>query len=300
MSGQMNVVQTADLEIRYRETGPVDGTPVILLHGFPYDIHAYDQVADILASRTYRCFIPFLRGYGPTRFLSPETMKSGQQAALAADLIGFMDGLSLESAFLGGYDWGGRAASIVSALWPARARGLVSCGVDYNIQDIPNAGTPASAEEEARYWYMYYFHTERGRNGLIHNRRDICHYIWSRWSPNWQFDESVWEQSAPSFDNPDFVEIVLHSYQHRFGIVPGDPAFDAIERQLAKQPSIDVPTIVLLGREDEVSPPTEENQFRSLYTGYYERDIVDGVGHNFPQEAPEVFAEAIHRLATQR
>ncbi|MBL4917589.1 alpha/beta fold hydrolase [Szabonella alba] len=293
----MKSIKAGYLNIHYHETGPECGDPVILLHGFPYDARAYDAVASTLAGRGYRCLVPYLRGFGPTSFLSPDTMRSGQQAALGADLLAFMDALSIGTALLGGYDWGGRAACIAAALWPERVRGLVSCGQGYNIQNIANASTPAPAVEEARYWYMYYFHTERGRAGLTHNRRDICRYIWSLWSPSWRFDDVAWDATAPSFDNPDFVEIVLHSYRHRFGGIIGDSAYDGIEAWLASQPNIAVPTIVLQGRDDGVDPPIAEDLDRPHFTGFYERRIIDGTGHNLPQEAPEDFAAAMLTLA---
>jgi len=284
------------LEIHYEESGSLDGDPVILLHGFPYDVRAFDIVSARLAERGYRCIVPYLRGYGATQFHSPDTMRSGQQAAIGVDLLELMNALSIRTAFLGGYDWGGRAACIVSALWPERVRGLVSCGQGYNIQNIASAGEPAPAVEEARYWYMYYFHTERGRAGLTENRRDICRHIWSLWSPSWQFNDATWEASAPSFDNPDFVDIVLHSYRHRFGGVQGDPQYDDIEAQLAEQPKITVPSIVLQGRDDGIDPPVETDFDRPNFTGFYDRRIIDGTGHNFPQEAPEAFASAIFDL----
>ncbi|MDR7126323.1 alpha/beta hydrolase [Pseudotabrizicola sp. 4114] len=295
----MKSVTAGCLDIHYHETGPETGDPVILLHGFPYDPRAYDAVAARRATQGFRCLVPYLRGYGPTRFLSPHTMRSGQQAALGADLLAFMDALSIPTALLGGYDWGGRAACIVAALWPGRVRGLVSCGQGYNIQNIAQAGAPAPAVEEARYWYMYYFHTERGRAGLTQNRHDLCHHIWQIWSPSWRFDAATWAASAPSFDNPDFVEIVLHSYRHRFGGVPGDPAYDAIEAQLAAQPDIPVPAIVLQGGDDGVDPPTRHDPHRPHFTGFYARQIIDGAGHNLPQEAPEAFAAAVLTLAAR-
>ncbi len=296
----MRSVKAGCLEIHYHDTGPENGDPVILLHGFPYDTHAYDDVAAKLAGHGYRCLVPYLRGYGPTRFLSSATMRSGQQAALGADLLAFMDALSVRRALLGGYDWGGRAACIVAALWPERVRGLVSCGQGYNIQDIANACKPAPAVEEARYWYMYYFHTERGSAGLTQNRRDLCRHIWSLWSPSWRFSEATWAATAQSFDNPDFVEIVLHSYRHRFGGIPGDPAYDEIEARLAAQPAITVPCVVLQGRDDGVDPPADEDCDRPHFTGFYERRVVGGTGHNLPQEAPDAFASAILTLAEVR
>lgn len=269
---------------------------MILLHGFPYDVRAFDSVSASLVERGHRCIVPYLRGYGPTQFRSSDTMRSGQQAAIGVDLLELMNALSIKTAFLGGYDWGGRAACIVSALWPERVLGLVSCGQGYNIQDIANAGKPAPAVEEARYWYMYYFHTKRGRAGLTENRRDICRHIWSLWSPSWKFDDATWEASASSFDNPDFVDIVLHSYRHRFGGVQGDPHYDDIEAQLAEQPKITVPSIVLQGRDDGVDPPVESDFDRPNFTGFYDRRIIDGTGHNLPQEAPEAFTSAMFDL----
>ncbi len=242
--------------------------------------------------------MPFLRGYGATRFRSPDTMRSGQQAALGSDLLAFMDALSIPQAILGGYDWGGRAACIVAALWPDRVKGLVSCGQGYNIQDIANAGQPALPEEEARYWYMYYFNTVRGRAGLTANRRLLCRYIWSLWSPSWKFDEATYLATAASFENPDFVEIVLHSYRHRFGGIPGDPALDEIEARLLRQPDIAVPCVVLLGEDDGVDPPSAEDFDRQHFKGLYERKIIGATGHNLPQEAPEAFAAAILSLAS--
>ncbi|MFN3822665.1 MAG: alpha/beta fold hydrolase [Pseudorhodobacter sp.] len=293
----MRSIRAGCLEVHYHEAGPEVGDPIILLHGFPYDVHAYDAVSANLAGRGFRCLTPYLRGYGPTRFLSSDTMRSGQQAALGADLLAFMDALAIREAFLGGYDWGGRAACIVAALWPERVRGLVSCGQGYNIQNIANAWQPAPAIEEARYWYMYYFHTERGRVGLTQNRHDLCRHIWSLWSPSWRFDDATWAATAPSFDNPDFVEIVLHSYRHRFGGIPGDPTYDGIEKRLAAEPCITVPCIVLQGRDDGVDPPAEEDFDRAHFTSFYERRVIDGAGHNLPQEAPEAFAAAMLELA---
>jgi pimeloyl-ACP methyl ester carboxylesterase len=208
-----------------------------------------------------------------------------------------MDALSIRRALIGGYDWGGRAGCIVAALWPDRVVGLVSCGEGYNIQNIAAAARPAPPEEEARYWYMYYFNTERGRAGLTVNRRHLCRHLWSLWSPSWRFDERTFATSAASFDNPDFVEIVLHSYRHRFGGIPGDPAFDAIEARLSGQPDIAVPSIVLQGKDDGVDPPTVEDFDRQHFKGSYERRLLAGTGHNIPQESPDEFASAMISLA---
>jgi len=294
----MKSIKAGVLDIAYFETGPEEGQPVILLHGFPYDAHAYDVVSARLSAQGIRCLVPFLRGYGATRFLSPDTMRSGQQAALAADLLAFMDALAIRQALLGGYDWGGRAACIVAALWPERVKGLVSCGRGYNIQDIANARRPAPPEEEARYWYVYYFNTERGRVGLTEHRQALCRHIWSLWSPSWRFDDATYAQTATSFENPDFVDIVLHSYRHRLGGIAGDPSLDGIEARLAMQPDISVPCFVLQGKDDGLTPPALEDVDCPHFKGQYERKIVGGAGHNLPQEAPDVFASAILALAS--
>lgn len=240
----MKTIHTPELEIAYEEHGPATGPAVILLHGFPYDIRSYDQVAAHLAAHGYRCLVPFLRGYGGTRFLSKDTMRSGQQAALAHDLISFMDALCLPTAILGGYDWGGRAASIVAALWPERVTGLVSCGTAYNVQDIANAWRPAPPAEETRFWYIYYFNTRNGAAAMVEHPKELCRHLWELWSPTWAFDEATFAATAQSFENPDFAEIVIHSYRHRLGDHTGDPMLDEIEARLAKRPKIHVPTVV--------------------------------------------------------
>ncbi len=292
----MKTIAAGVLEIAYDETGPADGAPVILLHGFPYDAHACDESAQLLAQAGRRCIVPFLRGYGPTRFLSEKTFRSGEQAALGADLLALMDALSVPGAILGGYDWGGRAACIVAALWPERVRGLVSCGTGYNIQNITRAKIPVAPEEEFRYWYQYYFHSERGRAGLAVNRRELCRLIWQLWSPTWAFDDATFDRSAMAFDNPDFVEIVIHSYRHRFGGIAGDPALEPMEARLVKQPDITVPAIVLQGADDGVDPPSAADHDAPHFTASYERRILSGVGHNLPQEAPAALAEALLSL----
>lgn len=296
-SGIGRTIQAGVLSVAYREFGPERGEPVILLHGFPYDIHAYEAVAADLASRGRRCIVPFLRGYGGTRFLSPDTIRSGEQAALGADLLALMDALAIGRAILGGYDWGGRAACIVSALWPERVRGLVSCGTGYNIQNIATSGEPASPEAELRFWYQYYFHSERGRAGLSADRRGVCRLLWKLWSPRWDFDAATFEQSAAAFDNPDFVEVVIHSYRHRFGLAAGDPALLSIEERLATQPAIGLPTIVLEGDADGVEGPVSSaDRAKPHFTGFYHRRVIEGIGHNLPQEAPGIFVEAVLSL----
>jgi len=284
-------VRTTSLEIAYEETGSSGGPAVVLLHGFPYDVRAYDGVAARLAPRC-RVLVPYLRGYGPTRFLLPDTMRSGQQAAIGTDLLGFLDGLGIDRAIVGGYDWGGRAACIVAALWPQRVRGLVSVN-GYNIQDIARAGEPHGPEAEHRYWYQYYFHSERGRRGLEQNRKALCKLLWRLWSPTWSFSDEEYDRTAVSFDSPDFVDVVIHSYRHRFGLVPGDPAVEEVERRLAAQPDIAVPSVILEGQDDGVTPPHGASPRFTALRGH---QLVPRAGHDLPQEAPEVFASAVLAL----
>jgi pimeloyl-ACP methyl ester carboxylesterase len=288
-------IPTATLEIAYEESGPRDGAAVFLMHGFPYDVRAYDEVAPRLAAGGCRVFVPYLRGYGPTRFLSADTVRSGQQAALGNDLRELMDALSVERAVLAGYDWGGRAACIVAALWPQRVRGLVSAN-GYNIQDIAGSIKPALPEQEHRLWYQYYFHSERGREGLAANRRELCKLLWRLWSPNWRFDDATFERTAASFDNPDFVEVVIHSYRHRFGYVAGDPGLEDIEQRLAEKPSITVPTIVLHGDGSGLSAPESSRRHAPLFSGPFQHRVIAVAGHNLPQEVPEAFADAVLEL----
>ena len=288
-------IRTSMLDVAYEAHGPVDGEPVILLHGFPYDPRGYDDIAPALAERGYRVLVPYLRGYGPTRFINAQVMRSGQQAALAKDLLDFMDALSIPRATLAGYDWGGRAACIVAALWPERVRGLVS-GDGYNIQNIAKSLEPRPPETEHRLWYQFYFHTQRGVDGLTANRRAFCQLLWSLWSPSWAAGPSLYGQSAPSFDNPDFVDVVIHSYRHRFMYAPGDPALASIEQALALQPTITVPTISLCGADDGVGPPPLEDDDMQHFCGFYRRQVLPGVGHNIPQEAPQATLAALLEL----
>jgi pimeloyl-ACP methyl ester carboxylesterase len=288
-------VRTATLDVAYEEGGVENGTPVFLLHGWPYDPRCYDEVVPLLADAGYRVIMPYLRGFGPTRFLSARTPRSGQQAALGNDLRELMDALSIDRSMLAGYDWGGRAACIVAALWPERVRGLVTVN-GYNIQDIAGSVKPVSPAQEHRFWYQYYFHTERGRAGLEQNRRALCRYIWSIWSPNWNFDDPTFERSAASFDNPDFVAVTIQSYRHRFGYAPGDPALEEIEKRLAARPKIPVPTIALQGDADGIMPPQGSEQHSAFFSGRYERRVLPRVGHNPPQEASSVFARTVLEL----
>ncbi len=290
-----NRVVAGVLSIAYEESGPATGTPILLLHGFPYDVHAYGEVAPRLAAAGCRVIVPYLRGYGPTRFLSPDTARSGQQAVLAHDLRDLLDALGIERAVLAGFDWGGRAACIVAALWPYRARGLVTGG-GYNVQNIAGAMAPQAPAREHALWYQYYFHSERGRVGLEQNRHDLCRLLWRLWSPTWRFDDTTYARTAASFDNPDFVSVVIHSYRHRFGLAPGDPAVEDTERRLAGQPPITVPTVSLHGSDNGVSPPVTSEGHARFFTGPYERRLIPGVGHNLPQEAPGDFAAAVLRL----
>jgi pimeloyl-ACP methyl ester carboxylesterase len=284
------------LEVAYLEHGPADGPPVLLMHGFPYDVHAYDGVAPLLAAAGHRVIVPYLRGYGPTRFLSPETPRSGQQAVLAHDLLALMDALAIPRAVLAGYDWGGRAACIVSALWPDRVTGLVTQN-GYNVHDVPASDRPARPENEHRHWYQYYFHGERGRRGLAENRYDLCRLLWTLWSPHWHFDEATYARTAASFDNPDFVDVVIHSYRHRYALVAGDPRVEDTERRLEAQPPIPVPAIAMDGEGDGVLPLGGSAQHHVHFAGPYEHRVIPLAGHNIPQEEPAVFAEAVLLLA---
>jgi pimeloyl-ACP methyl ester carboxylesterase len=288
-------MRTPVLDVAYEHSGPPDSLPVLLLHGFPYDPRGYDEVVAIVNAAGFRTVVPYLRGYGTTRFLSAETLRSGEQAALGQDVLELLDALHIGKAVLAGYDWGGRAACVVSALWPERVAGLVSCA-GYNIQDIANAYKPADPAAEARLWYQYYFHTERGRSGLIQKRREISRLLWKMWSPTWTFDDAMFERTAASFDNEDFVDVVIHSYRHRFGTVAGDPRYAPVEAQLAAQPKIGVPTIVLHGADDGVMPAVLSETHGKYFTGPYQRRVLPNVGHNPPQEAPQAFAEAVLQL----
>ena len=252
-TSQLRHIRTARLDVAYEESGPRGGASVVLLHGWPYDPRCYDGVVPLLVAAECRVLVPYLRGFGPTRFLSAETPRSGQQAALGHDLLEMMDVLAVERAILAGYDWGGRAACIVSALWPERVRGLVTVN-GYNIQDIAGSEEPQDPAQERRHWYQWYFHTERGRAALELDRRAFCRLLWQLWSPNWNFDEATFSRSATSFDNPDFVDVTIHSYRHRYGNAAGDPALAEIEKRLAAKPKIAVPTVALQGAADGVLP----------------------------------------------
>ena len=283
-------VDAGVLRIAFREYGSADGWPCLLGHGFPYDVHAYAEVAPMLADAGARVIVPYLRGYGPTRFLSPDTPRSGEQAALGADLLALLDVLGIERAVLAGYDWGGRAACIVAALWPERVQALVS-GNSYNIHDVQHSGEPLPPEEERMLWYQYYFHSERGRRGLTRNRRDFAHYLWRLWSPTWDFEETTFARTAEAFDNPDLVDVVIHSYRVRFGLAPGDPAYAHIETRLLAQPPVTVPAITIDGDADGVNSGTAHHAHK--FTGPHQHRVFAGMGHNMPQERPAEWTQAV-------
>jgi pimeloyl-ACP methyl ester carboxylesterase len=283
------------LNVAYYETGPADGPVVMLLHGFPYDIHSYVDVAPLLAAQGCRVIVPYLRGYGPTRFRDSATPRSGEQASVGADLIALMDALSIKRAVFAGYDWGGRAACVGAALWPDRCIGLVSVN-GYLIQDIAKAMIPAKPEREVPLWYQYYFQLERGRAGLAANRRGIARILWQQWSPNWQFDDACFERTALAHDNPDYVDVVIHSYRHRFGLADGDPQYADIQRRLAALPAITVPAITLDGDGDGVAPATDGTAQVARFSGRRIHRVIPRVGHNLPQEEPKAFAAAVMDL----
>jgi pimeloyl-ACP methyl ester carboxylesterase len=288
-------VRTPILEIGYEEWGDAAGLPVVLLHGFPDDAHAWSEVAPPLAAQGCRVLAPYLRGYGPTRFRDATAPRMAQQAALGQDLVDFLDALGIERAALGGYDWGGRAACITAILAPARVRALVTIG-GYNVQNTIAAPVPASALQERANWYQWYFNTERGHLGLEKNRREICRLLWRDWSPGWRFDDATFEQAAAAFDNPDFVPVVIHSYRHRYRNAPGEPRFDAIERRLAERPRIDVPSVILHGRDDGVDPPARSEKHPALFPAGTERRVIPDAGHFLPREQPGAVVDALRSL----
>ena len=285
--------RTATLEIGYEAHGPTGGFPVILLHGFPDDVRAYDGVARPLAAAGHRVLVPYLRGYGPTRFLRAAEPRWAQQAAIGQDLLDFMDALGIGRAALAGYDWGGRAACITALLAPERVRALVTIG-GYNVQNTLAPPRHAPALQERAFWYQWYFNTERGRVGLEQNRREICRLLWQEWSPGWRFDDATFDRTAASFDNPDFVPVVIHSYRVRHGNAPSDPRFEALERLLATRPPITVPTTVLHGADDAVDLSRRFDA--SLFPPGTERHIVSGAGHFMPHEQPGAVADALLKL----
>jgi pimeloyl-ACP methyl ester carboxylesterase len=293
---QLRRVRTSELEIAYAELGPAGGQPVILLHGWPYDIHAFEDVAPLLAAAGYRVIVPYLRGYGATRFLSKDTFRNGQQSVLALDIVQMMDALKIQSAIFGAFDWGARTACIVAALHPERVKGLVSVS-GYLIGSQAANKKPLPPQAELEWWYQYYFATERGRAGYAANRNDFNRLIWKLASPKWAFDEATYARSAQSFDNPDHVDIVIHNYRWRLGTAEGDPKLDALEQRLAQFPAITVPTITMEG-DANGAPHPNPSAYASRFTGKYaHRTSTGGIGHNLPQEAPRDFAQAILDVA---
>jgi pimeloyl-ACP methyl ester carboxylesterase len=280
------------LSVGYAEAGPINGSPVILLHGWPYDIHSYVDVAPLLASADYRVIVPYLRGYGTTSFLSSETLRNGQPAALAVDTIAFMDALQIKTAILAGFDWGARTANIIAALWPERCRAMVSVsGYLIGSQEVGRMPLPPNAE--LQWWYQYYFATERGRAGYEKYRRDFAKLIWRIASPKWKFDDATFDRSAASFDNPDHVGIVIHNYRWRLSLAEGERKYDELEKRLAEFPVITVPTITLQGDADGAPRPDPSSYAKKFSGKYSHRTIKGGIGHNLPQEAPQAFAKAV-------
>lgn len=285
-------VDAGVLNVGYAEAGPADGAPVLLLHGWPYDIHSYADVAPLLASAGHRVIVPHLRGHGTTRFLSGATARNGQQSAIAVDILALMDALKIETATIAGFDWGARTADIIAALWPERCKALVSVS-GYLIGSQKAGGMPLPPKAELQWWYQYYFATERGRAGYEQYRRDFARLIWQLASPKWTFDDATFDRSAAAFDNPDHVAIVIHNYRWRLGLAEGEARYDDLERRLAEAPVIGVPTITLEG-DANGAPHPEPAAYRRKFSGPYEhRTLTGGIGHNPPQEAPRAFAQAV-------
>jgi pimeloyl-ACP methyl ester carboxylesterase len=290
--GELKQINAGVLNIGYAEAGPANGTVVILLHGWPYDIHSYEDVTALLAAKGYRVIVPHLRGHGTTRFLSDETLRNGQQAVVALDIIALMDALKIKSAILGGFDWGARTANIIAALWPERCKGMVSVG-GYLINNLERNKLPLPPKAEWGWWYQYYFATERGHAGYEANRHDFNKLIWKNVSPKWDFDDDTFERTAASFNNPDYVSIVIHNYRWRLSLADGEAKYDDLEKQLAAGPVITVPTITLDGDSDGVAPASDGKAYAGKFSGKYAHRIIKGAGHNLPQEASQAFADAI-------
>jgi len=290
-------VQTPVLNIAYEESGEANGFPIVLLHGFPDDVHAFDEVTPPLGTAGYRVLVPYLRGYGPTRFRDPAAPRMAEQAAIGQDLIDFADALSLRQMALAGYDWGGRAAAIVAALHPDRVRATVIIG-GYTIQNVFAPQQPAPPEVERELWYQWYFNTERGRAGLAANRRSLCKLLWQTWSPGWRFSDETYNRTAPSFDNPDFVDVVIHSYRHRNGNAPGEERFLQMEQQLAQRPKIAAPSILLYGANDPLARPASDvtPPEHAVFPALVARRVIPGAGHFLPREKPETVSSALLEL----
>jgi pimeloyl-ACP methyl ester carboxylesterase len=294
--GSLKQIDAGVLNVGYAEAGPADGPVVILLHGWPYDIHSFVDVAPLLASAGYRVIVPHLRGHGTTRFLSNETFRNAQQSVVALDVTALMDALKFQKAILAGYDWGARTANIIAALWPERCEAMVSVN-GYLINNLERNKRPLPPKAEHGWWYQYYFATERGRAGLDAYRRDLAKLVWKVNSPKWEFDDALFDRTAASFDNPDYVSIVIHNYRWRLSLAPGEPQYDALEKRLAEGPAIAVPTITLDGDSDGVAPATDGAAYAGKFTGKRTHRIIKDAGHNLPQEAPQAFAEAVVDVA---
>ena len=290
-------IQTPVLDIAYEEHGGAQGSPIVLLHGFPDDVRAFDQVAPPLAKAGHRVLVPYVRGYGPTRFRDASAPRMAEQAAIGQDLIDFADALGLKQMALAGYDWGGRAAAIAAALHPERVRATVIIG-GYTVQDVFAPQRPASPEVERELWYQWYFNTERGRAGLAANRRSLCKFLWQTWSPGWHFSDEEYNRTAPSFDNPDFVDVVIHSYRHRNGGAAGEARFQDMEKQLAKRPKIAAPSILLYGATDPLARPGPDvtPAERAVFPALVARRVIPGAGHFLPREKPEAVSAALLEL----
>ncbi|GAA5173426.1 alpha/beta hydrolase [Pseudonocardia eucalypti] len=289
-------IDAGELSVGYAEAGPATGVPVILLHGWPYDVHSYLDVAPRLAAAGYRVIVPYLRGYGPTRFRSEAAFRGAQQAVVAADTIALMDALKIDKAVLAGYDWGARTAVVTAALWPERCRALVSVS-GYLVVNLDTNSQPLPPSAELGWWYQYYFATERGVLGYTRNRYEFNKLIWKLASPKWNFTEETYRRTSASFDNPDHVALVIHNYRWRLRLAPGDPRYDDLERRLAAGPAIGVPTITVASDFDGAAK--DGMAYRSKFTGPYEHRVLDGIGHNVPQEAPEAFSRAVLDVATR-
>jgi pimeloyl-ACP methyl ester carboxylesterase len=290
--GPLKQIDAGVLNVGYAEAGPADARVVILLHGWPYDIYSYVDVAPLLASAGYRVIIPYLRGYGTTRFLASETVRNGQQSVIAVDIIALMDALKIEKATIAGYDWGARTANIIAALWPERCKAMVSVS-GYLIGSVAANKMPLPPKAELQWWYQYYFATERGRAGYEQYRHDFAKLIWQIASPKWDFDDATFDRSAAAFGNPDHVSIVIHNYRWRLGLAEGEPKYDELEKRLAEGPVITVPTITLEGDANGAPHPDPSSYAKKFSGKYANRIITGGVGHNLPQEAPQAFAEAV-------
>ena len=290
--GPLRQIDAGLLNVGYAETGPADGRPVILLHGWPYDIQSFAEVAPLLAKDGYRVIVPYLRGYGTTRFLSNDTLRNGQPSVVAVDIIALMDALKIDKAIIGGFDWGARTADIIAVLWPERCKGIVSVS-GYLIGSQASGKTPLPPSAELQWWYQFYFATDRGREGYDKNRHDFAKLIWKQASPKWNFADATFERSAEAFNNPDHVAIAIHNYRWRLGLAEGEAKYDDLEKKLAEAPVITVPSITLEG-DANGAPHPEPSSYAKKFTGKYEhRTIKGGIGHNLPQEAPQAFAKAV-------